>query len=380
MAPYEPAGHQRHWPVLLGGFVAGVLGAAAVIGISASLGLFDQGAEPVPPTSPPVTVIERVTTEIIAPEAMIETAEAVGRKVIPSVVTVEVGSVSDGDFTAFASGSGVVLDEAGVIVTNHHVVEDAQAIRVIFADGLIYDAAVTGSDLLTDLAVIELDATGLNAIERGSTEDLAIGQTAIAVGNPLGLEGEASLTVGVLSAFNRAVQLGPQQQDNLFGMLQTDAPINSGSSGGALVDADGRLIGITTAIGVSRAGPEGIGFAIPVELVTRITDEIRETGGVRHAFLGITGEPHLEQVSGGATAPGGALIVGIFGADSAAASAGLEEGDVIVTLDGTDVRTMQDLINALRYYRVGDVVIMEVLREGDLISVDVVLGERPPDA
>jgi serine protease Do len=225
--------------------------------------------------------------------------------------------------------------------------------------------------------VLEIDATNLPAIEIGSTTELQIGETTIAVGNPLGLEGGASLTVGVLSAFNRRVDLSVDQA--LFGMLQTDAPITQGSSGGALVDKQGRLIGITTAIGVSSAGAEGIGFATPVELVTRITDEIIETGSVRHAFLGVTGESYIEEGADGVMRPGGALLASFVGDVSAAEEAGLEVGDRIVAVDGEEIRTMQDLINLLRLYRVGDVIEFDIIRDGEQLSAAVTLGERPAD-
>jgi S1-C subfamily serine protease len=165
----------------------------------------------------------------------------------------------------------------------------------------------------------------------------------------------------------------------LFGMLQTDAPITQGSSGGALVDKQGRLIGITTAIGVSSAGAEGIGFATPVELVTRITDEIIETGSVRHAFLGVTGESYIAEGADGVMRPGGALLASFVGDISAAEEAGLEVGDRIVGVDGNEIRTMQDLINLLRLYRVGDVIEFDIIRGGEQLTAAVTLAERPAD-
>ena len=233
-----------------------------------------------------------------------------------------------------------------------------------------------GSDPLTDLAVLRIDATNLTPIELGSTEGLAVGQPAVAVGNPLGQEGGASLTVGVLSAFNRDVQFSDGSR--LSGMLQTDAPITQGSSGGALVDINGELIGITSAIGVSEAGAEGIGYATPVEIVQRVTDEIIETGGVRHAFLGIEGQDFLASQPDGALKPAGAEIATLL-ADSAAGDAGLEAGDVIIRMDDQEVLTMQDLVLSLRLYRVGNEVEFAVERDGRIVTATVVLGERPDD-
>ena len=350
-----------------------MLGAAAALGGAAALGAFDE-AEPVaapPVTNPPVVQI----TEIVAGNEATP-ASAVGLKVVPSIVTVEVGTRDgSGGFFPLGSGSGVVLSGDGAIATNHHVVDGADGVRVIFQDGRIFDADIIGSDQLTDLAVIRIEGEGLTPIELGSTTDLVIGDTAIAVGNPLGLSGGASLTVGVVSAFGREVQVGPTAGDRLFGMLQTDAPITNGSSGGALVNGDGQLIGITTAIGVSEAGAEGIGFAIPVELVVRITDELLERGDVRHAFLGV-GLRDFFQDQGAAQIPAGATISNIEPGTSAE-SFGLEVGDRIIAVDDVAVLTTQDVINTLRLYRVGDTVVVELVRDGVTMTVDVDLGERP---
>ena len=341
------------------------------------LALFAGGAfdsEPVPraPGATPTSV-----TEIIAPGDGAVPAAAVGAKVIPSIVAIEIGRDTPDGFFAEGSGSGVVLAEDGLIVTNQHVVDGADDIRVVLQNGRIYRAATLGGDVLTDLAVLEIEADALVPIELGSADDLRIGDPAVAVGNPLGLGGGPSLTVGVVSAFGREVQVGGGINDRLFGMIQTDAPITRGSSGGALVDAEGRLVGITTAIGVSDAGAEGIGFAIPVELVTRITDELVERGTVSHAFLGVTLSDAFSD-QGPARVPKGADIVTVE-PGTAAATFGLEVGDRIVELDGREVRNNQDVINTLRRYRVGDVAELGIVRDGETLSVEVTLGERPDD-
>jgi S1-C subfamily serine protease len=368
---------RRRWPVVALALISGLLGAGLMAGALWWGGIFDDEPAGDVQTVPGSTVVQRITEIVNAEGGTDGIAIAVGRKVVPSIVTVEVGLNGGTDFQAFASGSGVVLSADGLIITNDHVIEEAEQIRVIFQDGRIYDAEIIGADPLTDLAVLEIDATNLMAIEIGSTGELQIGETTIAVGNPLGLEGGASLTVGVLSAFNRRVDLSVDQA--LFGMLQTDAPITQGSSGGALVDGKGKLIGITTAIGVSAAGAEGIGFATPVELVTRITDEIIESGSVRHAFLGVNGESFIEEGADGVMRPAGALLAGFVGDVSAAEDAGLEVGDRIVAVDGAEIRTMQDLINSLRLYRVGEVIEFDVVRDGERLTAEVTLGERPPD-
>jgi S1-C subfamily serine protease len=162
-------------------------------------------------------------------------------------------------------------------------------------------------------------------------------------------------------------------------MIQTDAAINSGSSGGALVNADGALIGITSAIGVSQAGPEGIGYAIPVELVKRISDEIIEDGDVEHPFLGVTIGTFFDEATDGATVPAGSNIQTIEGTDSAAGQAGLLPGDIIVRIGDKDIVDQTDLILAVRLYRVGDEVEFGIFRDGEAKTFTVTLGQRPSE-
>ena len=299
----------------------------------------------------PIRVIEARPASATA-TATTDTA-AVGAAVIPSIVTVEVGSESNGTFLPAGSGSGVILDTTGNIATNDHVVDGGTAIRVILSDGRIYEADLIGTDPLTDLAVLDISATDLSPIELGSTEDLTIGTPAIAVGSPLGLEGGPSLSVGVVSALGREVQTGPETI--LYGMIQTDAPITSGSSGGSLVDADGALIGITTAVGVSSIGVEGIGFATPVEIVERVTAEIIATGAVSHALLGIAGDTAYDATADGGSAPVGVDVREVT-PGSAADAAGIVVGDVITAVDGIAVLTMDELITALRGVGGGDLI------------------------
>ncbi len=330
----------------------------------------------------PETIIEQVPAtgappaQIIVDGTAATEAAAVAQKVRPSIVAIEVGRANGPDgFDPFASGSGVVLSDTGYIVTNAHVIADGEATRVVLQDGSIYEATVIGTDVITDLAVLQIEGALPTPIELGSTAELEIGEVSIAVGNPLGLPGGASVTVGVVSAFDREVQIGTGGTDVLFGMLQTDAPITRGSSGGALVDVQGRLIGITTAIGVTDAGAEGIGFAIPVELMVRVTDEIIETGRVRHTFLGVQLTDTYEQ-QGTAQVPSGAIITR-FVDPSGAMDAGLEEGDRAVAINGKPVRTKEDIINELRNFRVGDTVTLDVVRGDTPLTFDIVLGERP---
>lgn len=350
---------------------AGIVIASALIGAASASAVFVLRDDTVPL---PSAVVERVETQIITAEISATPAAAVAQKVLPSIVTVEIGVIDGADFIVTGSGSGVVIDIDGTLVTNEHVVGAAAAVRVVFADGRSYDAEVVGTDSLTDLAVIAIDALGLTAVELGTSVDMAIGDTAIAIGSPLGLAGGPSVTVGVLSAFDRRVQIAADTE--LFGMLQTDAPITRGSSGGALVDSEGRLIGITSAIGVSDVGAEGLGFAIPVEMMTRITQDILEFGGPRHAFLGIKGSTHFELEIDGAVAPAGVAVASVI-EDTAADAAGLEVGDIIESVGGQPVTTMDGLVVKLRFYRVGDIAELQILRNGELVLLDMELLERP---
>jgi S1-C subfamily serine protease len=272
---------------------------------------------------------------------------------------------------AQGSGSGVIIDSSGYIVTNDHVAGDAESIRVVLSDGRIYEATLIGTDPVTDLAVLDIDAENLTAVDFGSTDGMQVGDTAIAIGNPLGLDGGPSLTVGVLSAFGREVRTSATSV--LYGMLQTDAPITQGSSGGALVDGAGRLIGITTAVGVSEVGIEGIGFATPIEIVQRVVADIVDSGAVAHGLLGINGSTDFVDLADGGSRPTGVVIDAIE-AGSAADSAGLRLGDVITAVEGTGVDTMDELISVLRRLGADDLVVVEIERNGARIVVSATLG------
>ncbi len=383
--PQAPEAESRgHISTGVVAFVSAVVGAIAVVGILAALGLFssDTTEAIAAPTeeavSPVTTVVQQIVNEILTNGGDDNVAEAVAIKVVPSVVTVEVGDLEDNVLTLNGSGSGVIMDD-GFIVTNHHVIEDATVTRIGLQDGRIYDTEIVGSDAYSDLAVLKIDIEGLRPIEFGTTDDVIIGQFAVAVGNPLGQDGGASLTTGVISALSRTVEVGDESP--LYGMLQTDAPITSGSSGGALVDAEGKLIGITSAIGVGRGGAEGIGYAIPVELVRRITDEIIETGTVLHGFIGIYGIDYVETADDGALVPGGAEIAELWDGEegSAAGRAGFEAGDVIVLVEGAEISSMEDLVIELRLHHVGDEIETTVMRDNEPFTASLTLDERPED-
>jgi serine protease Do len=370
-----------------------LIGSALTVGALWLGGVFEDeapitagaGSADVVVTSNPVdeTVSGEVTITPLDGNSRVSTVAA---RAIPSIVTVEVGdnvTVPAGDttesvFHAFATGSGVVFRSDGYILTNNHVVEDTVITKVVFSDGRKFEAEMVGTDPLTDIAVLKIDATGLPTIEFADITDLAIGDEAIAVGSPLGLEGGPSVTAGVVSAFNRQLNTGPGPNDSLYGLLQTDAPITLGSSGGALLNGEAQLIGITTAIGVSDVGAEGLGFAVPVDMVQRLSEDLITDGRVRHAYLGIGVDDAMIDLGDGAEIPAGAAITG-FASGSAIQLAGADVGDVIIEINGISVSTKFDLLSLLRSYRAGDRIDILVTRSEEEVSLTVELGLRPDD-
>jgi S1-C subfamily serine protease len=302
--------------------------------------------------------------------------EAVAAAAIPSIVTVQISDELEDGPLPVGSGSGVVFSDDGYILTNDHVIRDAELIEIIFPTGRVYPADVVGTDPLTDIAVVKIETEGLVPIPLAEIADVSIGDLAIAVGNPLGLQGGPSVTSGVVSAFERTLQVSAGQDGRLYGLIQTDAPITRGSSGGALLDETGRLVGVTTAIGVSDVGAEGLGFAVPVDTVSLVVDDLIADGEVRHAFLGISGDTAFQEAADGADVPIGASIVGLED-EAAIGLAGAQVGDVIRSVDGVPVTTIDQLISLLRKRRAGQTVSVDLLRGAQELTVDVRLDVRP---
>ena len=211
--------------------LAATLGAAVALAGSAGLGVWLAAEEPIP-VAVPAAPIDALPTMVDIDDEY--SPAAVGEAVVPAVVTVQIGAQTPTGVIPQGSGSGVIIDTAGFIVTNDHVAGDAGSLRVVLSDGRVYEATLVGTDPVTDLAVLRIEADNLTAVRFGSTEEMQVGDTTVAIGNPLGLDGGPSLTVGVLSAFGREVRTSATS--TLYGMIQTDAPITQGSSGGALVD------------------------------------------------------------------------------------------------------------------------------------------------
>lgn len=345
-----PASNPKKVPTAVK-FVAG--GAAAVLlalcsgvtgAVVATAFVADKGTFSLPVSTDTAPIVDR------------STLSGVAAKTQPSVVNIASGQ---------GEGSGVILSEDGYILTNNHVVESAPGgtVTVTLSNGKKVKAKVVGTDPRTDLAVIKADATGLTKATLGDSNRVAVGDTVLAIGSPLGLQG--SVTSGIISAKDRTIQAG-QTSTSLSGLLQTDAPINPGNSGGALVNTNGDVIGINTAIATSGGeGNIGVGFAIPSNKAKQVAEQLINGQKVSHPFLG---------VSVTAEETGGAKI-GTISPNSPAAAAGLKEGDVITKFGDRVVNDSDDLVSAVQSGTVGQKVTMEFSRNGETQTATVTLGE-----
>lgn len=301
---------------------------------------------------------------------------AVVKKSIDSVVGINtISEVKQNTFFGQQSGyvegigSGSIVTEDGYIVTNSHVVSngDVSQINVLFSNGQTSEAELVWNDAALDLAIIKVKKNDLPAIELGDSDKVEIGDKAIAIGNPLGFELQSTVTSGIISGLNRSVKFNTGV--SMDGLMQTDAAINSGNSGGALLNTKGELIGINTA----KAGnSDGIGFAIPINTVKPVIEKVRKTGKFNSVYLGITGQSidYLKQVPNFKTdklgTDKGVYVVSVFDKKS-----DIEEGDVITAIDGKEIKDMSSLRKALLSYTVGDKAELTVYRDGEKKKIDV---------
>ena len=270
-------------------------------------------------------------------------------------------------------GSGIVLDKKGLIVTNNHVIDGASQVHIGLKDGRTFTGEVVGSDEATDIAVIRVDASDLPAAELGDSEVLRVGQFVLAIGNALALPGGPTVSMGVLSAKERPL---PGSDFIFEGLLQTDAAVNPGNSGGPLADLDGRIIGITTMM-IPYA--QGMGFAIPINTVKRIGQEILEKGKVTRRWIGISGidvSPQLARRYGLQTESG--FLVAEVVPRSPADFAGIRNGDVIIGADGSEVEHTKDLLLAISKVEIGGTIRLDVNRTGTRGTLSVKPAEAPP--
>jgi 2-alkenal reductase len=282
-----------------------------------------------------------------------------------------------------ATGTGLIFDANGWILTNRHVVAGAQQITVILADSRELDGRVYGIDTLTDLAIVKVDGSGLPTVKIGSSSDLEQGQLAIAIGNPLG-EFENTVTTGVISGLGRQIVAGSQatsSSEQLNNLIQTDAAINPGNSGGPLLDSAGQVIGVNTAVSQDA---QGIGFAIPIDVAKPIMQQALDGKPLSRPWIGIYYQPVTKQlakernlsVDSGVIVDAGGNQPAVF-PNSPAADAGIRQGDVITEIDGTAITADSDLAELMLPHHPGDTIALTVLRNGSKQTVQVKLGTLP---
>ena len=335
----------------------------------------------------PITITETVKEkELIMPRVDSTEVVSVAEIATKTIVQLQVGELNqDDEFISVGGGSGVVIDEEGLIITNHHVIEGTTEVRVIFEDGRMYEATIIGSDRLTDIGVVKIENENLSPINFGNSEAILVGDLAVAIGHPLTLGAAPTVTTGVISALDRRLDVGSESMNDavtLFGLIQTDAPITRGSSGGALLNQKGELIGITTAIATADVGAEGLGFAVPINLALGIVEDILDDGKVLHAFLGILGAQYFEVADDGARIFSGVVIEELYGPANdiyAIGKAGALPGDVIKKINDINITTLDQLITILRSKRAGDPITVEILRGANTIILDFTLDLRPSD-
>ena len=309
----------------------------------------------------------------------VDAAVAVAAKVNPSVVSIKVEQKGFNPFTGTtgyaqtATGSGVIIRSEGYVLTNYHVIEGGDRITVtVGAEDL--EAKIVGADAQTDLAVLKIDGGPYPAIEIGNSSDLKVGQFVVAVGSPFGLE--KTVTSGIISALQRDSLAGNGVNVTAYtNLIQTDAAINPGNSGGALVDEQGRLIGINTLIQSTSGASAGIGFAIPSDFAIDVANQIISTGTVVHPYFGASTSTIDEATAlqFGLRVSRGAFVQFVE-SGSPAAAGGLERGDIIIKIDGTDIKGTEDVIAAVRAHKVGDTVSVVVVRNDAERTFKVTLG------
>ncbi len=325
-----------------------------------------------------------------------DTAVYAANKILPSIVGIKLEYAVNNTMlqmfgkssssTATASGSGIIISEDGYILTNNHVIssttssnsdnsyyqisEASKLTVTLFNDSTEYEAKIIGKDEQTDLAVIKIEKTGLSKAEFADSDSIKVGEFAMAVGNPIGMQ--SSVTCGIVSAVNRQVTDSDGKQ---YTLIQTDAAINSGNSGGALVNSEGKVIGINT-LKLSGTGIEGMGFAIPINSTKDITSQLIQYSKVKRPYIGISGIDLTEE-----NAKTYNLVAGVYVKSvedfSSAEKAGIKAGDVIIEADGTKISKMDDLNKIKNSHKIGDEMKVKVNRNGQEKELTITLGEQP---
>lgn len=377
-------------------FTSGIVGCAVVIGTC--FGIPSVRTKIIGNTTSSISTTNNNSTqsngyvEQISLSNYSDTAVYAANKILPSIVGIKIeyniNATSffgrTGTSTATASGSGIIISDDGYILTNNHVVSssssesssyyqisEATKISVtLFNDETEYEAKIIGKDEQTDLAVIKIEKTGLTKAEFADSDNVKVGEFAMAVGNPVNMT--STVTTGIVSAVNRKIT---DSDGKTYKCIQTDAAINSGNSGGALVNSEGKVIGINT-LKLSGTGIEGIGFAIPINSTTDVTSQLIQYSKVKRPFIGISGIDLDE-----ATAKNYNLVVGVYVKSvedfSSAEKGGLKSGDVIIEADGKSITSMDELNEVKNSHQIGDEMKLKINRNGSEKEIIITLGEQP---
>ena len=373
-------------------FLSGVLGASLVIGIAFGVPnirkTLENNNSVSTNTSSTIETSNSGTVDFVSLNNYSDTAIYAANKVLPSIVGITVEYTVKSNFIqglsqqASAEGSGIIMSSDGYILTNNHIInssdssiyyEVSEAAKVyvyLYNDTTPYEAKIIGTDEKTDLAVIKIDKDGLTPVELADSASVKIGEFAMAIGNPLGMQ--SSVTSGIISAVNRTVE---SEDGNTYTLIQTDAAINSGNSGGALINSEGKVIGINT-LKLSGTGIEGMGFAIPINDTISIYNDLIKNGKVLRPYIGISGIDLDERNASHYNLPVGIYVKQIQ-SNSPASTSDIKTGDVITEIDGTEISSMNELNKIKEQKNIGDKVTLTLYRGGETKKVEITLGETP---
>ncbi len=350
--------------VLIGAILGGVIAAFVTTGLLNNSQNFSTREKESP------APIEAATESPV-----VRIAEEIGPAVVGISNRVDVSSFFYNQQVEQGTGSGVIFDEAGYIVTNYHVIQDSDQLVITLPNGKQVSGKLVGVDSRTDLAVIKINEKGLKSAVFGDSDKIKVGELAVAIGNPLGEQLASTVTTGVISALNRTVDVNEQR----FQLIQTDAAINPGNSGGALVNSRGEVVGINS-VKIVDINVEGLNFAIPSNTVKPIVKSIIKNGRVIRPWIGIIGgdvNPAMKERFGLSVDTG--VFVSELPPEGPAAKAGLESGDVIISFDGHDVRNFGDLRTYIDKHKIGDEVRLVVMRGTDKKSIQLKLEQMPEE-
>lgn len=294
------------------------------------------------------------------------------------------GSLPEREYKRVGLGSGIIIDKDGYILTNEHVISGASQVKVKLSDGREFNAEIKGTDKRRDLAVIKIDAKKLPVAKLGNSNNLKIGQWVIAVGNPFGFaigNPEPTVTVGVISALHRYLPALGRRKVGYDDLIQTDAAINPGNSGGPLVNLEGKVIGINTAIISTSGGYQGLGFAIPINRAKRILSKLVKGEKVLYGWLGVNIQDLNDDLRNyfGIKERKGVIVLKVY-KDSPAEKSGLKEGDLILSFGNQPVKTTRDIVTMVSYSEVGSIILFRIVRSGEAMTIRVKIGKLPTGA